>query len=183
MPGKPDQCLIHMSQEAYGDSFRTVLLEQYKLYVQSAENVSARRVASSRYLLTLNAAFIALYGLQSASFGQSYWTLLIPVVGITVSVLWCLIIKSHANLNRVKFEVIYEFERCLPAEMYRYEWYLAEEGKGKTYKTVTTLEQWIPILFLVLHVGLAIMIILAVAGILDWAGLNETPSSNTTTTS
>lgn len=181
MPEKPAQCLIHMEKETYGDSFSADLLEQYKLYVQSAENVSARRVASSRYLLTLNAAFIALYGLQSASFGQSYWTLLIPVVGIPVSVLWYRIIKSHANLNRVKFDVIHRFERYLPAAMYRYEWYLAEEGKGKTYRTVTTLERWIPILFLVLHVGLAI--ILAVAGILDWTGLNETPSPNTTTSS
>ena len=168
MPEKPAQCLIRKAQETYGDSFSGDLLEQYKLYVQTAENVSARRVASSRYLLTLNAAFIALYGLRSTGFGQSYWTLLIPVVGILVSILWYLIIKSHANLNRVKFDVIYELEQHLPAVMYKYEWYLAEEGKGKAYRTVTTFEQWIPILFMVLHVGLAIMIILAVTGILDW---------------
>ena len=168
MPEKPAQCLIQMSQEAYGNSFRTDLLEQYKLYVQSAENVSARRVASSRYLLALNAAFIALYGLQSASFGQSYWTLLIPFVGILVSALWYLIIKSHANLNRVKFDVIHELEQHLPAVMYKYEWCLAEEGKGKAYRTVTTLEQGIPILFVVLHVVLAIMITLAINGIVDW---------------
>ena len=182
MQENPELRLIHNDKETYGSSFTADLLEQYKLYVQSAENVSTRRVASSRYLLTLNAAFIALYGLQSASFGQSNWTLLIPVVGIPVSVLWYRIIKSHANLNQIKFDVIHEFERYLPVEMYRYEWYLAEEGKGKSYKTVTTLEQWIPILFLVLHVGLAIMIILAAFGILDWTGLNETSSPNTTTT-
>ena len=40
------------NEKCYGDSFRSDLLEQYKLYVQSAENVSARRVASSRYLLS-----------------------------------------------------------------------------------------------------------------------------------
>lgn len=168
MHEKPAQCLIRKAQETYGSSFSGDLLEQYKLYVQSAENVSARRVASSRYLLTLNAAFITLYGLQSANFGQNYWTLLIPVVGILVSILWYLIIKSHANLNRVKFDVIHELEQHLPAVMYKYEWYLAEKGKGKAYRTVTTFEQWIPILFVMLHVGLAIMIILAVAGILDW---------------
>ena len=157
-----------MEKETYCGSFSAGLLEQYKLYVQSAENVSTRRVASSRYLLTLNAAFIALYGLQSASFGQNYWALLVPVIGITVSLLWYLIIKSHANLNRIKFDVIHELEQHLPAVMYKYEWYLAEEGKGKAYRTVTTFEQWIPILFVVLHVGLAIMIILTVTGILGW---------------
>ena len=64
MDDKPTQRLIHHSKEAYGDTFGSDLLEQYKLYVQSAENVSARRVASNRYLLTLNAALVALYGLQ-----------------------------------------------------------------------------------------------------------------------
>ena len=160
--------LLHHSKETYGDSFSTDLLEQYKLYVQSAENVSARRVVSNRYLLTLNAALVALYGIQSAGFGQSFWTLLIPVIGIPVSLLWYLIIKSHADLNRVKFGVIHEFEQHLPAAMYKYEWQLAEEGHGKVYRAVTTIERWIPILFAALHVVLAIMVILAIAGVLDW---------------
>ena len=160
--------VIHQAENVYGGSFHADLLEQYKLYVQSAENVSARRVASNRYLLTLNIALAALYGIQSAGFGQSCWTLLIPVVGIPVSILWYLIIKSHADLNRIKFDVIHEFERHLPAAMYKHEWALAEEGQGKTYRAVTTIERWIPILFVALHVVLAIMIILAIAGVLDW---------------
>ena len=140
-------------------------LKWCKLYVQSAENVSARRVASSRYLLALNAALVALYGIQSTGFGQGYWTLLVPIIGIPVSLLWYLIIKSHANLNRVKFDVIHELEEHLPAALYKYEWHLAEEGKGKTYRAVTTIERWIPILFAVLHVGLTTMTILAVFGV------------------
>lgn len=168
MPDQKADCLIHAARETYGNSFGTHLLEQYKLYVQSAENVSARRVASSRYLLTLNAALLALYGLQSANFGQGYWTLLIPVIGIPVSLLWHLIIKSHADLNRIKFDVIHELEQHLPAAAYRYEWQLAEEGQGKTYRAVTKIEWWIPILFTVLHVALAIMIALAIADVVDW---------------
>ena len=137
--------------------------------MQSAENVSARRVASSRYLLTINAALIALYGFQFASLGQNYWALLIPGIGILVSVLWYLIIKSHAHLNRIKFDVIHELERHLPAAMYKYEWYLAEDGQGKTYRAVTTIERWVPVLFALLHVALTIMIILAIAGVMNWA--------------
>ena len=130
--------------------------------------MSARRVASSRYLLTLNVALVALYGVQSAGFEQSYWMLLVPIVGIPVSLLWLAIIRSHADLNRVKFKVIHEFEEHLPAAMYEYEWHLAEKGKGKTYRAVTTIERWIPILFATLHVVLGVMIILAVAGVVDW---------------
>ncbi len=160
--------LIRQTEERYGETFKSDVLEQYKLYVQSAENVSGRRVASNRYLLTINAALVALYGLQSANFGQGYWTLLIPVIGIPVSLLWYLIIKSHADLNRIKFDVIHEFEEHLPATMYKYEWHLAEKGRGKTYRAVTTIERWIPILFAVLHLVLAVMIILAIAGVVDW---------------
>ena len=168
MDDKSPPHLIQHNEETYGGSFRSDLLEQYKLYVQSAENVSARRVASSRYLLTLNAALVALYGIQSAGFGQSYWTLLVPIIGLPVSLLWYLIIKSHADLNRVKFDVIHQLEEHLPAAIYKYEWQLAEEGKGKSYRAVTTIEQWIPILFAVLHVGLMIMIILAIFCAVDW---------------
>lgn len=165
---EPSAALFSHSKEAYGEAFSTYLLEQYKLYVQSAENVSARRVASSRYLLTLSSALVALYGLQSADFSQNYWTLLTPVAGITVSILWYLIIKSHADLNAVKFKIILELEEHLPAAMYRYEWRLAEDGRGKTYRTVTTIERWVPILFGALHMVLVITIVLTFAGVLDW---------------
>ncbi len=169
MADQPSSSLIHIAKETYGDTFSTDLLEQYKLYVQSAENVSSRRLASSNYLLTLNAVLITLYGLQSASFGTNYWTLLVPTIGIPVSLLWRSIIKSHADLNRIKFNVIHEFELHLPAAPYRYEWHLAERGQGKAYRTVTTLERRIPALFAVLHAVLAVIIILEIAGILEWA--------------
>ena len=159
--------LIHHTRESYEGSFNADLLEQYKLCVQSAENVSARRVASSNYLLTLNTALVALYGLQSASFGENCWTLLVPIAGILVSWIWCRIIKSHADLNCVKYKVIHEFEQHLPAAPYKCEWRLAEEGQGKTYRAVTTIERRIPLLFALLHAGLAIIIGLELAGVLD----------------
>ena len=76
--------------------------------------------------------------------------------------------KSHADLNRVKFDVIHELEQHLPAAIYKYEWHLAGEGKGKSYRAVTTIERWIPILFAVLHVVLGITIIFAISGVMDW---------------
>ena len=169
MTNQSNRCLIHHTRETYHGSFNADLIEQYKLYVQSAENISARRVASHNYLLTINTVLVALYGLQSAGFAQNYGTLSIPILGILVSLLWCLIIKSHVDLNRVKFNVIDELEQHLPAAIYEYEWQLAGEGQGKSYRAVTTLERWIPILFVVLHVVLAIMIFLVISGILDRA--------------
>ncbi len=168
MPNEKNRRLFNYTKETYDGSFRPDLLEQFNVYVQSAENVSARRVASSRYLLTLNSALVALYGLQSAGSEQRILALLIPVMGMPVSLLWYMIIKSHKDLNRVKFCVIHQFEEHLPAAMYKYEWQLAEEGIGKTYRAVTKIERWIPILFGALHVILAIMIVLRIDGVLDW---------------
>ena len=119
-------------------------------------------------MLTINAALVALYGLQFESFGQSYLTLPVPVIGITVSVLWCLIIKSHADMNKIKFDVIHQIEQHLPAAIYKYEWQLAEGGEGKTYRAVTTIERWIPVLFVILHLALAIAIVLANLGLIAW---------------
>ena len=168
MPDRQEKRLIHHTNKTYSGSFGTDLLEQYKLYVHSAENVSARRVASSRYLLTLSSAIIALYGLQFAGSDGSILALLIPITGIPVSLLWYMIIKSHTDLNNVKFRVILQLEEHLPAAMYSYEWQLAEEGKGKTYRAVTTIEQWIPFLFGALHAVMAILFVLRIAGVLDW---------------
>ena len=169
MANQERESVIHQTGEVYGGSFHADLLEQYKLYVQSAENVSARRVASSNYLLTLNTALVALYGFQSAGFGENLWALVVPIAGILVSWLWCRIIRSHADLNRVKFALIHEMEQHLPAAMYKCEWRLAEEGKGKVYRAVTGVELWIPVVFVALHGVLAVVIGFEIASAWYWA--------------
>ena len=151
MVDQSDGALFLYTKETYNGSFEETVLEQYKLYVQSAENVSARRVASSRYLLTLNVALVALYGYQSSNLYPGWWMILVPVLGILVSVLWYRIIKSHKDLNMVKFGVIHELEKHLPAVLYTHEWRLVEGGRGRLYRSVTDIERWIPLAFLVLH--------------------------------
>ena len=160
--------LVHFDSRDYKGSFTEDLLEQYKLYVQSAENVSSRRVASSRYLLTLNVALVALYGFQSANFAQTYLTLLVPVLGIPVSLLWHQIIKSHRDLNAVKFELIHELEQHLPTALFSYEWQIAGEGKGKSYNPVTHIERWIPIAFVALHLAATVLTALTIVGLMNW---------------
>ncbi len=162
MDDRSSEGLFGFRKDAYGGSFNADLLEQYKLYVQSAENVSARRVASSRYLLTLNAALVALYGFQSPNLSPIEWVVPVPILGILVSVLWHRIIKSHKDLNAVKFDIIHELEKRLPVSLYAHEWRLANKGHGMAYRAVTDIERWIPIAFLVLHVILSILLVWSV---------------------
>jgi hypothetical protein len=154
--------LIRHTTGTYGESFKAHLLEQYKLYVESAEKVSERRVSANNYLLTVNAFLVTLYGLLAGSPYKSSWTVLVPIAGFIVSLTWCRIITSYRDLNTVKFQVIHELERQMPAALYDYEWHKAEEGRGKAYHPLTHLEWWVPIIFVVLYV------LLAIRGVLDW---------------
>ena len=94
--------------------------------------------------------------------------MLVTVVGMAVSVLWFLIIKSHSDLNKIKFDVIHELESHLPAAIFKYQWELAEQGRGKTYLAVTAIEKWIPILFVALHLVLGLLVLLSLSEVVTW---------------
>ena len=154
--------LIRHTTGTYGESFRAHLLEQYKLYVESAENVSVRRVSANNYLLTVNAFLVTLYGLLAGSPYKSSWTVLVPIAGILVSLTWYRIITSYRDLNTVKFQVIHELEQEMPAALYAYEWHKAEEGRGKVYHPLTHLERWVPLIFVLFY------LLLVIFGAIDW---------------
>lgn len=162
MPNAPSQQLIRHTKESYGDSFKAHLFEQYKLYVESADKVSERRVSANNYLLTVNAFLVTLYGLLAAGPYKGGWAVLVPFAGILVSLTWCRMVTSYRDLNTVKFSLIHELEREMPAALYDYEWYKAEAGRGKAYHPLTHHERWVPTVFMLLYV------VLAVIGVLDW---------------
>ncbi len=169
MTDKPRRPLIRQTDNPDDGSFEARLLEQYKVYVQSADNVSGRRVASVRYLLTVNAALIAAYGLQSSLTEQTIFAVPIALAGIALSLLSYSIIQSFRDLNTAKFEIIHELEEHLPAALYAYEWQLLEGGRGKTYWPTTHVEKWVPLVFLAIHtLALPASIYFAVCGLPDW---------------
>src|SRR2546426_4345763 len=152
----PPQLILH-TKETYGDSFKADLFEQYKQYVESAEKISERRVSANNYLLTVNAFLVTLFGIVAANKFISYWTILVPVAGLLVSLTWHRIITSYRDLNTVKFQVIHELEQHMPAALYDYEWKKADEGRGKTYVPLSHLERWVPIIFVALYVAIGVL--------------------------
>ncbi|MCC7195798.1 MAG: hypothetical protein IT356_09605 [Gemmatimonadaceae bacterium] len=157
MPDAEGPQLIRHTKESYGESFKADLFEQYKLYVESAEKISERRVSANNYLLTVNAFLVTLYTLLAASAYGGGWAILVPVAGVLVALTWYQIITSYRNLNTVKFKVIHELEREMPAALYEYEWHMAEEGRGKAYHPLSHLERWVPMVFALLYGMLAII--------------------------
>jgi len=148
--------LLRVSPETYGPEYRTHLLEQYKLMVQTAERVSTTRTAANNYLLTVNAFLVTLYGLASTFGNDPVWFIVVPIAGILVCITWMVLIRSYRKLNTAKFRVIHELEEQLPAALFDREWDLADRGEGKAYRPFTHIEPYIPLVFGALYLVLVV---------------------------
>jgi len=152
--------------EAYADpgQFQAALLEQYKIYVEMADRISARRSATNTFFLTLNTAVFTLIGTfwQGKPTGPT-WLLVFPVVALVVQCLaWFWLLRSYRQLNSGKYAVIGALEERLPASPYwRAEWQVLGEGKDKArYWPLTHLEQWVPLLFGATYVAAFVAVLL-----------------------
>ena len=140
------------------------LIEQYKLYVQSVQQVSDRRITANNYLLTINSTLVTLYGIATAALGNRHWHVALPIAGILICITWYSLVRSYKELNSAKFTVIHELEKHLPAALFRYEWHACEHGKGRTYIPLTDIERFVPIVFLLLYIILGAFTILEPSG-------------------
>ena len=145
----------------YGKKFQEHILEQYKIYVQTAENVSARRDSTNNYFVSINTVLFTISGYLSFK-NQELWTILISVVGILISFVWYTIIQSYKNLNSGKFKVIHELENHLPAKLFDYEWRFLGRGATKKYKKLTLIERNIPLIFGFLYIVVIIFTIFSI---------------------
>ena len=162
MPESDDkQSLLRADRNDYGEKYRDHLLEQYKLYVESADRVSERRTSANNYLLTVNAFLITLYGLASSFGDNRAWQAVVPIAGVLVCVTWLVLIRSYRNLNTAKFKVVHELEEHLPAALFDREWDHAQQGTGKAYKPLTHIEPFIPLVFAALYITLAVAALVA----------------------
>ncbi len=143
---------------------KEILLEQYKLYVESAEKVSDRRQNSNNFYLTLNSVLISFAGYLS-TLQFSIWHIMIAIAGISSSIIWLLTLKSCRNLNSGKFKIIHSLEEKLLAKLFKDEWDCLEKGENKkTYLKLSVVEQGVPIIFFVLYLLIIVIMILPLLG-------------------
>ena len=134
-------------------------IEQYKVFVQSADNASGRRVSVNRYQTSLNVGIVALYGLAPAIVPQPAVPVIVAVAGFAISLNWLFTIRSLRRLNAEKFKIIQSMETELPRAVYTEEWQglgrsLGQEKKWR-YRGAHFFETQIPLVFAVLHLGAA----------------------------
>lgn len=145
------------SWAAQPQAYSAALLEQYKIYVEMADRVSARRGLANTFFLTLNTTIFTAIGVfWTAPPTTARWLLLFPVVVLVAQcAAWFWLVRSYRQLNSAKYAVVGALEERLPASPYwRAEWKALGEGKDPSrYWPLSHLEQWIPTLFAAAYVG------------------------------
>src|SRR3954451_9282604 len=90
-------------------------LELYKLAVEMADRISARRGLANSFFLTVNTGLAALLGGTNLRWYAA-------AGGLVLAGTWWWMLQSYRALNRAKFQVITELEQRLPVRLYDDEW-------------------------------------------------------------
>lgn len=153
--------LFAAKRKRYGDNYETHLFEQYKLYIEMADRISSRRMLANSFFLGIGTTLVAVFSAVSSK-------LQIPAIGVVpplfaillLCFVWWRTIRSYRQLNSGKYRVIGEIEKHLPMQPYAAEWIVLAKGKDrKVYKPLTRVEDWIPIIFGLLHIGITAVLI------------------------
>lgn len=135
---------------AYGDNYQAHCLEIYKLYVQMADNISARRQSANSFFLAVNTAIIGVVGYVGGTGGDWNWA--VSLAGLILCYAWYRLVRSYKDLNSGKFKVVHEIEKELPLSPYDAEWEALGRGKDASlYLPFTRIEIWVPRVFGALH--------------------------------
>ena len=136
----------------YGDKYIEHLLEQYKIYINSAEKISDRRQKANEFFLAVNTALVALLGFIATKTSSDQTAIILALAslaGIAMCYLWYRMIRSYDGLNGGKYKVIHLIERRLPLALYDTEWEILGRGLNKTlYEPFTKIEARVPWIFI-----------------------------------
>lgn len=140
-----------------------VLLEQYKLFLKTSEDLVSRRQNVNNFYISINSALIALMSaiiaIQQDIQYKAVILSLFAFMGIVLSISWIRILISYGNLNSSKMKIISNIEKRLPASLYDAEWAaLSDNLNKKKYVSFTENEKSIPKIFMIIY----FMIILGV---------------------
>src|ERR1700722_10505383 len=99
----------------------------FELYLNTAEKVSDRRAQANTWMLSVNSAIVALYGVLQAdktpvsNLQKPLWLWAIPLAGVIVSIAWFSLLTSYRKLNHAKFGVLTEMECRLAVKPFKKE--------------------------------------------------------------
>lgn len=144
------------------ETYNNMLIEQYKVYVEMADRVSARRSVYHTFFITINAFLLGAFSLiishQTAIHNNK------PLLGLTLLGLliicyaWWRLVQYFRRLNRGKQRVIAEIETRLPLSSF----WKAERKAMSTqnpYNPLKKLEVTLPLAFAALYILMYIYVL------------------------
>lgn len=143
-------------------SQRAEVLELYKLAVEMADRVSARRGTANAFFLSVQTAFIGLVGFGFPKLAESPWwaAVAVALAGVTLSATWWLQLRSYRDLNTAKFQGINKIEERLPVKIFADEWEALRRdpvvGWRKRYAELGMSERVVPLVFVAAHLLLLV---------------------------
>ncbi|WP_456283478.1 RipA family octameric membrane protein [Microbacterium sp. JZ101] len=141
-------------------------MEAYKLAVEMADRVSARRAVANAFFLTVNTTLVAVVGLRGTAASSALLTISVCLAGIAVAACWWFLLQNYRRLNEAKFVVINKIEADhLPVRVFSDEWaalggpdaLAGRVARAKAaFKQLGTVEKIVPVVFALLYVMLLI---------------------------
>ncbi|GAA3812993.1 hypothetical protein GCM10022403_053310 [Streptomyces coacervatus] len=141
------------------------LLDLYKMAVEMADRVSARRGAANAFFLSVQTALLGATGITVTDNQNVPWwaALVLGLAGISISLVWWLQLRSYRVLSTAKFDIINAVEPRLPLQVFSAEWKILTRNSGGPWWTKYTelgaTERKVPWVFAALHAGLVIGIL------------------------
>ncbi len=156
-----DAALWRVPRSSYPSTvtYEAHVLEQYKLAVEMADRVSARRMLANSFFVAIHTAIVAgIAYLAKEHLFKVPWAAYAAFAGVMLlCLLWWQIITSYKNLNAAKYKIIGRIEERLPLSIYDSEWKLVGKGRNKElYNPMTHIEQWVPWAFMGIYACLAV---------------------------
>lgn len=133
------------------------LLAQYKLAVEMADRVSARRGTANLFYLSIQTTLLTAAGLTYTTTQHAPWytTVTVALTGCSISGAWWRHLRSYRLLNHAKFVVIHAMEDRLPVKVFSDEWEILKH-QTNSYIELGTTEQFVPWVFAVLQILLMV---------------------------
>ena len=155
---------IELILKGSGFDDKGTLMEQYKMFVQTSEDLVSRKQSVNTFYVTLNSLFLSAIVSVICVAGDSLLFAdnsmivylisgFLSVIGIVICSSWVTLLNSYADLNASKMAIISCIEERLAVKLFDTEWALLTRRIGKRkYQSFTVKEIAVAKIFLYLYI-------------------------------
>ncbi|MBQ8173950.1 MAG: hypothetical protein IJ009_00945 [Clostridia bacterium] len=170
---KKDSEEIEVILKAADFSNKDVIMEQYKMFVQTSEALVSRKQAVNSFYVTLNSillgAIVSVVGglvasdkVATSGILTAGIAIFLSLVGGVICCSWITLLRSYGDLNASKMAIIGCIEEHLALKLFDTEWAILSRKIGsRKYKSFTVKEMAVAKIFFVLY---ALLFVIGIVG-------------------